>query len=530
MKNKKNNKLYILLGKGFLAFSVALFLVIVIIRICLISYLEKKYAWGDLETLFLNVETFSDHDFKRINIEKYAGENGHILVVDENYDLVYADDQDFVNEPWFKSLIWVPEYHISQWYEKAEFVTREKEKRYLIQKKGYTRQGIQVLEYSLLNENYQVISGDLFAKGTQLDNYAISHLAGETANGAEIYRKDYRNPENENRSLFVITKQIILEDYYEAINLEENSQWLLVIQYFFLVSIFIYFLTRKIRKYIEPLHRGISEYVVEESEVWEMEYKGPVEFREIAESFSHLTKELKKNKLEKRQLEENKSQLLADISHDLKTPLTVIQGYLNLIKENGISEAEKQKYLQIAYNKTCQMEELIHTFHEYSLLEHPDLPVSLKKENICRFLEIYLAEKYEEIEFAGFELEAEIPQKAIYCNIDGNLFKRALDNIINNSLRYNPSGTLVLVQIEEKGQWGEISLGDNGIGIELKDTQKLFEAFGSKVSKMDVAQGSGLGLSITKKIITAHKGKIRLNQTPKIGWKTEFIIQIPCSK
>ena len=86
-----------------------------------------------------------------------------------------------------------------------------------------------------------------------------------------------------------------------------------------------------------------------------------------------------------------------------------------------------------------------------------------------------------------------------------------------------------MVQLEEKKQWAEISLGDNGIGIDLKDTRKLFDAFVSDRSKTDVAPGSGLGLSITKKIITAHKGQITLSPMPKIGWKTEFVISIPCS-
>lgn len=528
-KKKKNRKLYMLLGKGFFAFSIGLLIAIAVIRFFVSLYMTKKYDWGDMETLFQHVESFADAEFKRINIEKYAGKGGHILVLDEDFNLIYTDDKVYAQSLSLKELSWVPEYSVSQWYEKSEFKTKDKKQYYLIQKRGYTKHGLQVLEYALLDKNYKVVSGELFEKGTVLDVYAVNYLTETTMDGAVIYRKDYVNPQEKKRSLFLVTGEIIPEDYYAAIDFKENSQWFLVPQYFLLVFLFIYFLAKRIRRYMEPLRKAIAEYEVEEAKPWELEYKGPAEFEEIAESFSRLTKALEENRQEKRRLEENKSQLLADISHDLKTPLTVIQGYLNLIKENQISEEEKQKYLQIAYDKTCQMEQLIHTFHEYSLLEHPDLPITLKRENVGTLLEVYLASKYEEIEFAGFELEAEIPQKPIYCDIDQQLFRRALDNIINNSLRYNKKGTLILVQLEEKPQGAEISLGDNGIGIDLKDTRKLFDAFVSDRSKTDVAPGSGLGLSITKKIITAHKGQITLSPMPKIGWKTEFVICIPYS-
>ena len=196
---------------------------------------------------------------------------------------------------------------------------------------------------------------------------------------------------------------------------------------------------------------------------------------------------------------------------------------MEAIRDGVIPPEQSAKYMEIIYEKTCKIEELLNTFHQYSLLEHPDMPIDLKCCNICAVVQEYFADKYADIEFAGFQIDANIPEDPLYCMVDRILFTRALDNIVNNSLRYNTKGTTIAIAIKENGNNIQIRIGDNGVGINRENREKLFDCF----VKEEKEGGSGLGLAITKKIITAHRGGITLCDEETQGMKTLFDIVIP---
>ena len=145
----------------------------------------------------------------------------------------------------------------------------------------------------------------------------------------------------------------------------------------------------------------------------------------------------------------------------------------------------------------------------------------------------YLAERYDEIKISGFTLNAMIPEEAVWCSLDGYQMRRALDNILYNSLKHNSLGTVIAVGVTvleeaEKSKQGKVRiiLADNGIGISREEGENIFEPF-VMGDKSRSSGGSGLGLAITRRIVTAHGGTIRLCESRPEGYSTEFEIILP---
>ncbi len=266
-----------------------------------------------------------------------------------------------------------------------------------------------------------------------------------------------------------------------------------------------------------------------------VEYSGSAEFVQICDSFNNMSKQLRRSEHAKMEMEEQKRKMLADISHDLKTPITTIQGYAKALADGLIASEEQKKYLNKIYNKSVGLTELINTFYEYSKLEHPDFSYSFKIIEIVEFLREYLADRYEEISDKGFELELEITEERAACSIDKLQLKRAFDNIINNSLKHNARGTKIFITAgivnkpsdSEENAEVEIVMGDNGVGIPAEIAGVIFDPFVIGDDSRNSRQGSGLGLSISKKIIEGHGGRITLENQEEKGYCTAFKIRIP---
>lgn len=158
------------------------------------------------------------------------------------------------------------------------------------------------------------------------------------------------------------------------------------------------------------------------------------------------------------------------------------------------------------------------------------MPVNLSNQDICSIIQVYFANKYEELELAGFELVADIPEYSIECKTDVKLFCRAIENLVNNSLKYNNSGTTIFVGIEQQKNTVKIYIGDTGYGIPDAIADKLFEPFVTGECSRGANHGSGLGLAITKKIIVSHHGTIDYIKVSEHNCNAEYVITLPLAK
>ena len=225
--------------------------------------------------------------------------------------------------------------------------------------------------------------------------------------------------------------------------------------------------------------------------------------------------------------ENEKQKMLADISHDLKTPITVIQGYSKAIADGVVPREDEKKYLEAIKAKSENLSELINTFYEYSKLEHPEFSLSKETSDICEYFREYLALKYEELDLAGFLMEIDIPDESLNYCFDRIQLKRVFENIISNSVKSNKKGTTIFASLSIVDSIIVIRLGDDGIGIPDSLRSNIFEPFVVGNESRTSGQGTGLGLSIAKLIVEAHEGKISLLDSDKVCGRTMFEITLP---
>lgn len=301
--------------------------------------------------------------------------------------------------------------------------------------------------------------------------------------------------------------------------------------YLLVVLGFVSWLNRKVKKPLGLLANGMAQ-LADGSSGAQLSYRGPVEFEQMCVSFNQLSRRLCEAQESRRRAEADKQKMLADISHDLKTPITVIQGYSKAICDGLIPPEQTAACLSTIYQKSTALTGLINTFYDYSRLEHPDFALVPVRRDLCEYLRGYLAEKYTEIELSGFTLEVQIPDAPLFCRLDEVQLRRVFENILANALKHNPPGTALFVSLEgplsgEDGRrFARIVLADAGCGIPERLRDSVFEPFVVGDDSRATRQGSGLGLAISRRVAEAHGGSLQL-LPPADGWATRFELCLP---
>lgn len=240
----------------------------------------------------------------------------------------------------------------------------------------------------------------------------------------------------------------------------------------------------------------------------------------------------RKIRREERMVEAARQKMLTDITHDLKTPITVIQGYSKAIVDGIVPEENMDKYLNTIYQKSNGMAELINSFYEYSRLEHPQFHLNLEPGDLSEYLREYVAGKYEELELSGYELDVDIPEQPVYMPFDHVELRRVFENIIVNTTKHNPPGTTIHVSMDflRDRHQVRIRLGDDGEGIRAELREHIFEPFVVGDESRNSKHGTGLGLAVVQRVVEAHGGKIRLLRSEETSWSTMYEIILPLKR
>lgn len=268
------------------------------------------------------------------------------------------------------------------------------------------------------------------------------------------------------------------------------------------------------------LERGEYRDCTEDSKI--------VEIRSLQKGLNHLSQELSQHEQFRDLMEEQQRQLVMEISHDLKNPLASIQGYSELLlNQEQLTEEKKQNYLEMIHFNGVRANELLLNLFYYSQIENREYALNLEKTNICEILRLVMADYIPVIEEHEFLLEAAIPEEDYFCEIDIKMFRRALDNLFWNAIKYNQAGTAIQVRVSRTEKNIDILFSDNGKGIPRADVEKIFQPFKRLDGEVRNSQdgGSGLGLAIVKRLITLHHGSIVLHSD--IGQGCQFVIELP---
>lgn len=255
-----------------------------------------------------------------------------------------------------------------------------------------------------------------------------------------------------------------------------------------------------------------------------LKFKASYELAQIQDDFNAMAEQLERTEKEKQHLEENKQRMLVDLSHDLKTPITTIRGYIEAMELGLINDEERrQRILRIISDKAELVSELIDDIFELSRLDSPNYPFDFQIADIAEFTREIAAEYYEVFAEKKFMFQFEIPKGEVIFPFNYTWLYRAVTNILLNALQYNSPGTTVRLKLLTTEKGIEIHIQDDGIGIPLAIKENIFDAFvrGDQSRKSD--GGTGLGLAIAKQVIEKHGGNIKLTT----NGETSFILFLP---
>lgn len=277
----------------------------------------------------------------------------------------------------------------------------------------------------------------------------------------------------------------------------------------------------KLRKATQNIKEGNLDFV--------LEVEGKDEFSQLCQDFEEMRKRLKESTEEKILMDRENKELISNISHDLKTPITAVKGYVEGIMDGVADTPEKMnRYVRTIYNKTNEMDHLINELTFYSKIDTNRIPYTFSKLNVEDYFSDCAEELGLEMETKGIELVyANYVEKDVQVIADGEQIRRVIHNIVSNAIKYmeKPKG-IIQLRVKDVGDFIQVEIEDNGKGIAAKDLPYIFDRFyRTDVSRNSSKGGSGIGLSIVKKIMEDHGGKVWATSRLGIGTIMYFVLR-----
>lgn len=217
-----------------------------------------------------------------------------------------------------------------------------------------------------------------------------------------------------------------------------------------------------------------------------------------------------------RKMEDSMKKMLANISHDLKTPLTVVLGYIEILQlQSSTSEEERQRLLTGVHAKTLEVLNIIHTFFDLAKLEAGDTDYPITKINVCEICRKNILSFYDMVTSMGLDISITIPETPMYALGNEEALDRVLNNLLSNAIAYGADGNVIGLTVRKDETNIYIDVWDCGKGIEEYHIDNVFERmYTLEDSRNKSFQGSGLGLTITKRLVEIMDGSIQLSSIP----------------
>ncbi|MWV46697.1 HAMP domain-containing protein [Paenibacillus sp. HJL G12] len=286
--------------------------------------------------------------------------------------------------------------------------------------------------------------------------------------------------------------------------------------------IFFFLFTRKIISYLEEITSGIQQ-MTKLGESHKIEVRSADELGVLAENINVMSERLQHSLLEERTAVQAKNELITGVSHDLRTPLTSILGFLEYIEQDRCrDEMELRYYVDIAYQKTLVLRKLIDDLFEYTRVNSGGLPLVLERLDLKALIRQLVEESVPELNMAGMTLKIiDHADEALWIEAAPYELVRAYENLITNAIRYGKAGKKLEISFERKEDEAEVRISNFGEMIAESDLPHIFERFyRADSSRSQHTGGSGLGLAIAKGIIDRHHGVITAQSDM---YRTDFI-------
>lgn len=338
---------------------------------------------------------------------------------------------------------------------------------------------------------------------------------------------DFTTADNENGSLFIVSD--VFKTLPQIKELIRNMLAAVVI----ILTVTALGLTWWIyRGVISPLDRlRIAMQKIKEGNLeFSIACEGVDEIAGLCQDFEAMRRRLKETAEERLEFDRDNKELISNISHDLKTPITAVKGYVEGIMDGVANTPEKMdRYIHTIYNKANEMDRLINELTFYSKMDTNRIPYTFNKISVAEFFDDCAEELGIELESKGVQFTySNYVEPEVMVIADAEQIKRVINNIVSNSIKYmdNTRERRINLRVKDVGDFIQAEIEDNGKGIAAKDLPNIFDRFyRTDASRNSSKGGSGIGLSIVKKIMEDHGGKVWATSKENIGTEMYFVLR-----
>lgn len=296
-------------------------------------------------------------------------------------------------------------------------------------------------------------------------------------------------------------------------------------------SIYYMLLSAPIVSYLREILSGIEGIKNGDLDT-EIPIRSSGELRELALAINTMQSELKHTIAKEREAEHIKDELITNVAHDLRTPLTSVIGYLNLLKASpNLSKETREKYINIAYDKSERMEGLVTDLFDYTRYEKNKMAITRNRLELKQFMEQIIDEFYPSFRENDLVCYTAFAPEKVYIDGDGELLARAFANLMGNAIKYGAEGKQIRVEVNTLPSLHKVRVAIINYGkiIPKKDLDKIFDKFYRGDAARSTSGGTGLGLAIAKNIFEMHNGIIQV-RSDEYGTVFEVLFRLDGKK
>ena len=293
----------------------------------------------------------------------------------------------------------------------------------------------------------------------------------------------------------------------------------MIVCFIFFFSVYFVFFTKKIVNYFEQIDRGIEEFSEGNFDI-EFEVRNEDELSNMARNLNRTTGEINRILAKERDEEKSRKEFITCIAHDLRTPLTSVIGYLQLVmakayesRSNEELQIKNEEYVKIAYEKAIRLQGLIEELFSFTKTDSTELRLHLTEIDVVKLMEQLADECYPSLQEAGLTLEFKTSAETIKIEADGDLMARAIANLLTNGIKYGKDGKKLIIDLYRENENSDLHIRIINYGrlIPKKDIDHIFDKFYRvEDSRSLQTGGAGLGLAITQNIVELHGGSVNV--------------------
>ena len=293
----------------------------------------------------------------------------------------------------------------------------------------------------------------------------------------------------------------------------------MIVCFIFFFSVYFVFFTKKIVNYFEQIDRGIEEFSEGNFDI-EFEVRNEDELSNMARNLNRTTGEINRILAKERDEEKSRKEFITCIAHDLRTPLTSVIGYLQLVmakayesRSNEELQIKNEEYVKIAYEKAIRLQGLIEELFSFTKTDSTELRLHLTEIDVVKLMEQLADECYPSLQEAGLALEFKTSAEVIKIEADGELMARAIANLLTNGIKYGKDGKKLIIDLYRENENSDLHIRIINYGrlIPKKDIDHIFDKFYRvEDSRSLQTGGAGLGLAITQNIVELHGGSVNV--------------------